>query len=136
MLATEASLKAEHEVLKEKLHFTNEDRALMEKAMFVSREQALKEVADMDIGLKLEDMRDYKSDAEETYEKAIDNFYRAEFSYPDLLAYHSKKSLGLLKSLKPPPLPTRIFPHWSRLARVLGFAGSVESENIVSEPMC
>ncbi|GJT19870.1 retrovirus-related pol polyprotein from transposon TNT 1-94 [Tanacetum coccineum] len=34
--------------------------------------QALKEVADMGISLKLEDMRDYKYDAVETYDKAID----------------------------------------------------------------
>ncbi|GJS50423.1 hypothetical protein Tco_0623785 [Tanacetum coccineum] len=88
-------------LLKEKLDLANEDHSLMvtdlpphavktllssdsfsamlaglqEKVMFVRRGQALKEVADMGIGLRLEDMRDYKSDAEETYDKAIDDFY-------------------------------------------------------------
>ncbi|GJR18297.1 hypothetical protein Tco_0966824 [Tanacetum coccineum] len=112
MLATEASLKAELEILKEKLDLANEDRSLMvtnlllhavkallssdsfgvvlaslqEKDMFVSRGQALKEVANMGIRLRLEDMKDYKSDVEETYDKAIYDFYRVEFPYLDLLA--------------------------------------------------
>ncbi|GJY47356.1 hypothetical protein Tco_0436419 [Tanacetum coccineum] len=131
MHATETSLRAELEILKEKLDLTNEDHSLMvkdlllhavktvlssdsfsailaglqEKAMFVSRGRALKEVADMVIGFKLEDTSDYNSDADETYDKAIDNFYRVEFPYLDLLAYYAKKSLGLLKSLKPLFLP-------------------------------
>ncbi|GJZ72152.1 hypothetical protein Tco_0636003 [Tanacetum coccineum] len=101
MLAIEASLSVVLEVLKEKLDLDNEDHSLMvtdlpphavktllssdsfsamlaglqEKAMFIRRGQALKEVADMGIGLRLEDMRDYKSDAKETYDKAIDDFY-------------------------------------------------------------
>ncbi|GJS28707.1 hypothetical protein Tco_0489327 [Tanacetum coccineum] len=133
MLATEASLKAELEVLKENLNFANEDRSLMvayllphavktllssdsfcaalaglqEKAMLVSRGKSLREVFDMSISLKLEDMRDYNPDAKEIYDKAIDEFYRVEFPYLDLLAYHAKKSLGLLKSLKPHPLLLR-----------------------------
>nr|GEU70692.1 hypothetical protein [Tanacetum cinerariifolium] len=131
MLAIEDSLRVELEGLKEKLDLGNEDRSLIvtdmpphaaktflssdsfsvvlaglqEKAMLVSRGQALKEVADMGIGLRLGDMRDYKSDVEETYDKAIDDFYQFKFPYLDLLAYHAKKSLGLLKSLKPPNLP-------------------------------
>ncbi|GJV29553.1 hypothetical protein Tco_1386001 [Tanacetum coccineum] len=76
MLATEASLKAELE---------------KEKSVFVSKGRALKEEADMGIGLKLEDMRDYTSDTEEVYDKAIDDFYRVEFPYLDLLAYHAKR---------------------------------------------
>nr|GEW95402.1 putative retrotransposon protein [Tanacetum cinerariifolium] len=129
LLATEASLKAELEVFKEKLDFANEDRSLMvtdllpraiktllssdsfgamlaglqEKDVFVSRGQALREVADLGIVLRLEDMRDYEPDAEDIYDKAIDGFYRLEYPYLYLLAYHAKKSFGLLKTLKPPP---------------------------------
>ncbi|GJS75227.1 retrotransposon protein, putative, ty1-copia subclass [Tanacetum coccineum] len=56
---------------------------LQKKAMLVSRAQALEEVV------------------------AIDDFYRDEFPYLDLLAYHSERSLGLLKSLEPHSLPLR-----------------------------
>ncbi|GJR46666.1 ribonuclease H-like domain-containing protein, partial [Tanacetum coccineum] len=79
--------------------------SLQEKAMLVSRSQALREVSDEGIGLKPEYIKDYELDVEEIYDKAIDDFYRVEFPYLDLLAYQSKKILGLLKSLKPPPLP-------------------------------
>nr|GFA63563.1 hypothetical protein [Tanacetum cinerariifolium] len=78
MLATEASLKVEIESLREKLKFVIE-ADLQKKAMLVGRDKAFKEVA------------------------AIDEFYRVEFPYLDLLAYHARKSLGFLKSLKPPP---------------------------------
>ncbi|GJU34905.1 hypothetical protein Tco_1183259 [Tanacetum coccineum] len=64
-------------------------------------------VSDKGISPKPEDMNDYELDVEEIYDKVIDDFYRVEFPYLDLLAYYLKKSLGLLKSLKPPPLPIR-----------------------------
>ncbi|GJV44414.1 hypothetical protein Tco_1428950 [Tanacetum coccineum] len=120
MLATEASLKTELEVLKEKLDSSNEDRSLMvadllphavktllssdsfssllaylqKKAMLSSRPQAFKEVVGMDLGFHLEDVKDYDPDAMEAYDKAIDDFYFANFPDLDLLAYHSKRSLG------------------------------------------
>ncbi|GJV66490.1 hypothetical protein Tco_1481999 [Tanacetum coccineum] len=59
LLATKASLKAD----------------LEEKDVLVSRGQALREVADMGIVLRLEDMRDYEPDAEDIYDKSIDDFY-------------------------------------------------------------
>ncbi|GJZ76060.1 hypothetical protein Tco_0640525 [Tanacetum coccineum] len=128
MLATEAILKAELEVFKEKLDLANEDHSLMvtdllphvvkklissdsfsallaylqKKAMLVRRAQAFEEVIGMCISLQLEDVNDYDPDAADVYDKPIDNFYHVEFPYLDLLAYHSKKSLGLLKSLEPP----------------------------------
>ncbi|GKB22593.1 hypothetical protein Tco_0861994 [Tanacetum coccineum] len=126
-LVIKASLKNDLEALQEKPELANEDCSLLatcllphvvnillssdsfsatltglqEKAMLVSRSQALKEVSNKGIGLKPEDIKDYEPDVEEIYDKAIDDFYRVEFLYLDLLAYHSKKSLGLLKCLKP-----------------------------------
>ncbi|GKF25838.1 hypothetical protein Tco_0081732, partial [Tanacetum coccineum] len=131
MIAKEASFKTELEVLNEKLDLAIETRSLIvtdlvphvvktllssdsfsvmladlhEKVMLVSREQALREVADMDIGLILENIRDYDPDAREAYDKVIDYIYLVEVSYLDLLAHHSERSLGFLKSLKPLALP-------------------------------
>nr|GEV79339.1 hypothetical protein [Tanacetum cinerariifolium] len=107
MLATEASLKTKLEVIKEKLDLANEDHALMRKATLVSRAQAFEEVVGMDLGFLLKDVKDYDPYAVEVYDKVVDDFYRVKFPYLDLLAYHSKKSLGLLKSLEPPSLPLR-----------------------------
>ncbi|GJW30160.1 hypothetical protein Tco_0047035 [Tanacetum coccineum] len=75
--------------------------------MLVSSGQALREVDDMDIGLSLEGIRDYDPEARKVYDKAIDNFYLVDLPYLDLLADHSKRSLGFLKSLKPTALPLR-----------------------------
>ncbi|GJW36462.1 hypothetical protein Tco_0059382 [Tanacetum coccineum] len=108
MLATEASLKAEIESLKEKLESTIEDRSLMKKSMLVGRAQAFEEVAGMDLGFQLKDVKDYDPDAVEAFDKAVDDFYRVDFPYFDLLAYHARKSLGFLKYLKPPSLPPRM----------------------------
>ncbi|GJS72575.1 hypothetical protein Tco_0705416 [Tanacetum coccineum] len=55
--------------------------------------------------LELEGVKDYDPDTVEVYDKAIDNFNHVEFPYLGLLAYHSKRSLGLLKSLVPPSVP-------------------------------
>ncbi|GJZ10628.1 RNA-directed DNA polymerase, eukaryota, reverse transcriptase zinc-binding domain protein [Tanacetum coccineum] len=108
MLATEASLKAEVESLKEKLDSAVEDRSLMKKAMLVGRARAFEELAGMGLDFQLKDMKDYEPDAMDSFDKAVDNFYRMEFPYLDLLAYHARKSLGLYKSLDPPSLPPRV----------------------------
>ncbi|GKC79102.1 hypothetical protein Tco_1129876 [Tanacetum coccineum] len=101
MLATEASLKAEFEVLKEKLDFA---MRIKEKSVFVSKGWALKEEADMGIGLKLEDMRDYTS--EEVYDKAIDDFYRVEFPYFGSSSLSCKKELGSAQIFEASPTST------------------------------
>ncbi|GKF18083.1 RNA-directed DNA polymerase, eukaryota, reverse transcriptase zinc-binding domain protein, partial [Tanacetum coccineum] len=94
MLATEASLKAEVESLKEKLDSAVEDRSLMKKAMLVGRARAFEELVGMGLDFQLKDMKDYEPDAIDSFDKAVNNFYRVEFHYLDLLAYHARKSLG------------------------------------------
>nr|GFC95637.1 hypothetical protein [Tanacetum cinerariifolium] len=67
--------------------------------------QAFEEVVSMNLGFQLKDVKDYNLDAVGVYDEAVDDFYQVEFPYLYLLAYHSKRSLGLPKSLEPPSLP-------------------------------
>ncbi|GKD62271.1 hypothetical protein Tco_1299780 [Tanacetum coccineum] len=134
MLAIEASLKAEIESLKEKIDSAMEDRSLMvtdllphavkvlfssdsfssllvdlqKKAMLIGKAHAFEELAGMGLDFQLKDMKGYEPDVVDSFDKSIDNFYRVEFPYLDLLSYHTRKSLGLLKSLEPPSLPPRV----------------------------
>ncbi|GJU90087.1 hypothetical protein Tco_1302510 [Tanacetum coccineum] len=133
-LAIEASLKAEIESLKEKIDSAVDDRSLMvtdllphavkflfssdsfssllvdlqKKVMLIDKAQDFEELAGMGLDFQLKDMKDYEPDVVDSFDKSIDNFYRVEFPYLDLLAYHARKSLGLLKSLEPPSLPPRV----------------------------
>nr|GEV95082.1 hypothetical protein [Tanacetum cinerariifolium] len=155
MLATEGNLKTELEVLKEKLYLTNEDFSLMvtellphamktllssdsfislladlhKKAMLVSRPQPFEEVVGMDLGFHLEDVKDYDPDATKEYDKAINDFYHVEFPNLDLLAYHLKRILGLLKSLEPPFVPIH---KSSGACPFLANVMSVSDEGVVS----
>nr|GEZ21086.1 hypothetical protein [Tanacetum cinerariifolium] len=78
---------------------------LQRKAILVSRAQAFEEVTSMGLAFQLENVKDYDPDSTKAYDKAVDVFYHVEFPYLDLLAYHSKRSLGVLKSLEPLSLP-------------------------------
>ncbi|GKA34056.1 hypothetical protein Tco_0720485 [Tanacetum coccineum] len=75
------------------------------EAIMLATEATFEEVASMDLGFQLENIKDYDPNAMEAYDKAVDDFYRVEFPYLDLLAYHLRRSLGFLKSLEPPSLP-------------------------------
>nr|GFC81845.1 hypothetical protein [Tanacetum cinerariifolium] len=63
--------------------------------------QALKELASSSIGLEPEDMKDFDSNAEENYDRAIESFYHVKFPYVDLLAHHVGQSVGKFMTLKP-----------------------------------
>ncbi|GJU20394.1 hypothetical protein Tco_1153736 [Tanacetum coccineum] len=107
----------------------NPKTELEEKVMFVSRAHALKEVADMEIGLRLEDMRDYKPDAEEVYDKAIDDFYRVEFPYLDLLAYRAKRSLGVRQERRMDTL-SKVSEYLNNLEAFLDDGDSLEPRKV------
>ncbi|GJU26068.1 hypothetical protein Tco_1164689 [Tanacetum coccineum] len=97
MVATEASLKAEIKSLKEKHDSAMEDYSLVVTDLLPH--VAFEELVGMGLDFQLKDMKDYEPDVVDSFDKPIDNFYRVEFPYLNLLAYHARKSLGLLKSL-------------------------------------
>nr|GEV34123.1 hypothetical protein [Tanacetum cinerariifolium] len=74
MLATEASLNTYDT-------FSALLADLQGNALSVGRAQALKKAAAMDLGLRLEDVKDYDPDIVETYDKTIDDFYSVEFGF-------------------------------------------------------
>nr|GEU73149.1 hypothetical protein [Tanacetum cinerariifolium] len=74
---------------------------LQKKDMLVRRAQAFEEVADMGLGFQFKDVKDYDLNvveacdkAVEAFDKGVDDFYRVDFPYLDLLAYLAKKELG------------------------------------------
>ncbi|GJZ07330.1 hypothetical protein Tco_0541123 [Tanacetum coccineum] len=86
-----------------KLDLATEDHAFMVIDLFPHA--TCEEITGMDLGLHPKDVKAYEPNVVEVFEKAIDDFYHVEFPYLDLLAYHSNRSLGLLKSFEPPSLP-------------------------------
>ncbi|GJZ48606.1 hypothetical protein Tco_0602438 [Tanacetum coccineum] len=100
MLATKASLKTKLEVLKEKLESTNEDLSLMVTDLLPHVVKTL--LSSDSFSTLLDDLQ--RKVMLVSMAQAFEEVVGMDL---DLLAYHSKMSLGLLKSLEPPSLPSR-----------------------------